>query len=796
MYKNYLRIALRNLTRNKFASAINIGGLAIGMSVAVLIGLWVFDELSFDRATPNHDHIAVVMKNETFNGIQTYSSMPWQVGAVLRKDYGNLFKYVIMDGGTDKHVLAYGDKKIKPSGDYIEPQVIDLLNLHMLRGNNAALQDPSSVILSASVARELFGDADPLGKIITLDTDHPVKITGVYADLPANSSLNTMQFLAPWRLLFDSGNYATKLGWGNSWFQCYVQVDDNVDMASASNAIARIEEKYAPEHVTSSKPTLFLHPMNRWHLYSEYKDGVNTGGDIRFVRLYALIGAFILLLACINFMNLSTARSERRAREVGIRKAIGSLRGQLIRQFFGESMLITFVSFVLAIGVAQLLLPFFSAVADKKIAIPYGSPVFWLIGLAFTAFTALVAGSYPALYLSGFKPIAVLKGSFKAGPLAAIPRKVLVVVQFSVSVILIVGTLAVLHQIQYAKDRPVGFDRVGLVSIPTQTFQPGSRYETLRRELQATGAVLDIAGSESSAINTYVTNNGFVWPGKDPAVMADIITNGITPEFGKVAGWQLKAGRDFSRDFATDSTAIVINEAAAVYMGLKDPVGTTVQWGDNGRFTIIGVVGNMVAQSPYLSPKQMIFYLARYRDFSRLSVINIRLKPQTAMSPALAAIGDVFRKLDPQEPFEYQFVDEDYAKKFLDEERIARLAGFFTALAIFISCLGLLGLSAFVAEQRTREIGIRKVLGASVFNLWKLLSKEFITLVVFSLLIGSPIAFLFMQSWLDGYEYHAGLSWWIFALTALGAIAITLFTVSFQAVRAALANPVKSLRTE
>ncbi|HEV2482751.1 MAG TPA: ABC transporter permease [Puia sp.] len=796
MLKNYFRVALRHLLRNKFAGAINIGGLAIGMAVAILIGLWIYDEVTFDHATPNHSRIAAVLKNEDFNGIQTWWSLPWEIGPALRKDYGSLFKYVIMDAGNQSHLLTYGDKKIKPTGDYAEPPIIDMLSLRMLHGNKTALDDQSSVILSATTARELFGDADPMGKVIMLDNAHPVKVTGIYADLPGNSSFNYMQFMVPWRLLINSENYETTLGWGNSWLQCYVQLNDHIDMDKASQAIAMTQKRYDPYAAKGSVPTLFLHPLDRWHLYSEFKDGVSVGGAIRFVRLYGIIGGFILLLACINFMNLSTARSEKRAREVGIRKAIGSLRGQLIRQFFSESMLIALVAFVLAIGIAQLLLPFFSEVADKKMDIPWGRPLFWLAGFGFAAFTGLLAGSYPALYLSSFRPIAVLKGSFKAGPLAAIPRKVLVVVQFSVSVMLIVGTIAVLHQIQYAKDRPVGFNREALVTIPLQTFKPGNQFGTLRRELLATGVVEDIAGSESSAVSTYITNNGFTWPGKDPTIKDQFVTNGITPEFGKVIGWHIKAGRDFSPQYGVDAHSLLINETAVRYMGLKDPVGTVLKWGDNGLYTIIGVVGDMVAQSPYSTTSQMIFFLNSYTTFSHISLIDVRLKPSAAMAPALAAIGNVFKKLDPQDPFEYHFVDEEYAHKFDDEQRIAELAGFFTVLAIFISCLGLLGLSAFVAEQRTREIGIRKVLGASVFGLWNLLSKEFIGLVGLALLIGSPIAFVLMHSWLDGYEYHAGLSWWIFAITALGAIGITLLTVSIQAVRAALANPVKSLRSE
>ncbi len=797
MLKNYFRIAIRNLTRNRFSSAINIGGLAIGMAVAILIGLWIYDELSFDRATPNHDRIASVMQNNIVNGdIQTWSGQAMQLAPVLRKNYGGLFRHVVIKAGASPRLVTYGDKKLKPIGDYMEPGAIDMLGLRMLGGDTSALNDPSSVILSSSLAAALFGEDRAIGKIIKLDNTSPLKVTGVYADFPANSSFANTQLIAPWQLLVSTRGWDSTLQWGNSWFGINVQLNDNVDLAAASKAIKLAKLKYGSSRDQSSRPELFLQPMNRWHLYSEFKDGVSVGGRIRFVRLYALIGAFVLLLACINFMNLSTARSEKRAKEVGIRKAIGSLRGQLVRQFFSESLVVAMAAFVLAIGIAQLLLPFFNGVADKKVSIPWGQPLFWLAGLCFTVLTGLLAGSYPALYLSSFQPVKVLKGTFRVGKLAAVPRKALVVVQFAVSVILIVGTIGILHQIQYAKDRPVGYNRAGLISVPLQNLKPDARLTTLRREFKATGYVQEVAGSESSAANTYTTNMGFSWRGKDPRMQDQFVTNGITPEFGAVAGWQLLEGRDFSQEYGTDSSTIILNEAAVRYMNFKHPVGEIVRWGDNGLYTVVGVVKDMIAQSPYDRVQPMIFYIGSYLSFSHLGVIDIRLRPQAAMSRALAAIGSVFKKFDPEDPFQYQFVDQEYAKKFGDEERIGRLAGFFALLAILISCLGLLGLSSFVAEQRTREIGVRKVLGASILNLWQLLSQEFVWLVGLSLLIGGPLSYWIMHGWLENYAYHASLSWWIFAVTAFGAIALTLLTVSFQAVKAALASPVHSLRAE
>jgi putative ABC transport system permease protein len=795
MLRNYFRIAFRNLVRNRFSSAINIGGLAIGMAVAILIGLWIYDEVSFDRSHRNHERIAAVLQNlHMSGGVQTAWGEAEQLAPVLRKDYGFYFKYVVLGVSNWDHLIAYGEKRVKSGGDYLEPQAIDLLSLKMLEGNNAALKDPSSVILSERLAHELFGREEAMGKVLKVDNDYLVKVTGVYADIAANSSFAGMDLISPFER-FISVQHADSLTWGNSWFKVYVQLNEGVDMAQVSGLIKNVNWDYYP-HGRRHNPALFLFPMDRWHLHSEFENGISVGGRIKYVRLYFIIGCFVLLLACINFMNLTTARSERRAKEVGIRKAIGSLRGQLIRQFFSESLAVVLVSFAVAIGIAQLLLPFFNSVADKKMSIPWDQPLFWLSGLGFTLITGLLAGSYPALYLSSFRPVKVLKGSFRVGRLAALPRKALVVIQFTVSVILIIGTIAVFRQVQFAKDRPVGYSRDGLITVPLQTFRAAGQLDLLRRGMKATGLVEDIAGSESSPVNTWITNSGFSWRGKDPTLQDEFTTNGITPEFGKVAGWETTEGRDFSRDFATDSNAFIINETAARYMGLRHPVGEVVKWGDNGRFTIIGVVKDMIGQSPYEPARPMIFYLTSALNWSRIGVVDIRLRPGAGVASALAAIEAVFKKYDPADPFEYQFADQEYAKKFGEEERIGRLAGFFTALAIFISCLGLLGLSSFVAEQRTREIGIRKVLGASVLHLWNLLSREFVWLVGLSLLIGGPLAYWIMYGWLGGYKVHAGLSWWIFAGAGAGAIVLTLLTVSVQTVRAAMGNPVEALRGE
>jgi putative ABC transport system permease protein len=794
MIRNYLKIAWRNLIKNRMHSFINIAGLAVGMAVAILIGLWIWDELSFNKSFPNYDRIAVVMQHQTFNGdVSSQTAVPYLMGDELKKNYGGDFKYISMAKWTNDHILAFGEKKITKSGNYFEPQITEMLSLKMLKGTRSALRGYHSIILSESTAKALFGDSDPMNKLVKIDNQFDVTVTGVYEDLAYNSDFKDLTFIAPWKLYIDANNWSEKASnpWRNNSFQTFVQIADNADMDQVSAKIKDVKLKRVTPADAAFKPVVFLHAMRKWHLYSGFKNGVNAGGRIEFVWLFGIIGFFVLLLACINFMNLSTARSEKRAKEVGIRKAIGSLRGQLIRQFFCESLLVAVLAFVCSIALVVLILPFFNEVADKKMEVLWGNPSFWLLGLCFSFITGLLAGSYPALYLSSFQPVKVLKGTFRAGRFAALPRKVLVVLQFTVSAILIIGTIVVFQQIQYAKNRPVGYNRDGLVGIPVVTEEIHKNFAAIRDELKSSGEVSEIA--ETSSATTYVDefDNGFSWKGKDPSVQGDFGAIFISPEFGKTVGWHIKEGRDFSRDFATDSTAMILNEAAVKFTGLKNPVGETIKW-DGKNFHVIGVINDMVMQSPYDPVFRSVFVW----DKNAQSVVQVRINPAKSTHEAIEKIGSVFKKYNPAQPFTYGFTDTDYARKFGEEERIGKLANFFTILAIFISCLGLSGMASFMAEQRTKEIGVRKVLGATVLGLWGLLSKDFVKLVVISLLIAIPVSIYFMHGWLLNYNYRTELSWWIFAATAAGAIIITLLTVSFQSIKAAIANPVKSLRSE
>ena len=793
MIKNYFKIAWRNLIKNKASSFINIGGLAVGMAVAMLIGLWIWDELSFDKYHQNYDRVAIAMQHETFNGtINTSAVISLPLDAELRKSYGSDFKHIALSSWTEKHVLNVGDKNISYSGNFMGSEAPEIFSLKMLSGTRNGIKDRSSIMISQSIAKALFGGTDPINRVLKLDNKDVFKVSGVYEDLPNNTTLHDVAFIGPWEYYINSpGNDRSLTDWGNNSLFLYVQIADNADMAKVSAKIKNIKLNKIDKEDRKFNPIIFLQPMSKWHLYSEFKNGVNTGGAIQYVWLFGIIGTFVLLLACINFMNLSTARSEKRAKEVGIRKAVGSVRGQLIKQFFCESFLVAALAFVFSLLLVWLAMPWFNDVANKQMTILWGNPLFWIAGISFTLFTGLIAGSYPALYLSSFNPVKVLKGTFKAGRFAAIPRKVLVVVQFTVSVVLIIGTIIVFKQIQFAKNRPIGYSRDGLVNIEVTNDDLHKHFEALRADLLKSGAITEMAESTSSTTGVNNDRGDINWKGKDPSASSYFGYIGVTTEYGKTVGWQFMDGRDFSRKFISDSLGIVVNEAAVKFMGLKNPVGEVLRVGKRD-LTIVGVVKDMVMESPYDPVKQTIFHISRGPSEDMI----IKINPNVSAHEALRKIEAACKTYSPSVPFTYRFVDDQYAKKFATEERIGKLASSFAGLAIFISCLGLFGMASFMAEQRIKEIGVRKVLGASVFGLWRLMSRDFVVLVIISLLIATPVAYYFMHGWLQNYTYRAELSWWIFAVTAASAIIITLLTVSYQSIKAALANPVKSLKTE
>ena len=794
MIRNYFKIAWRNLVKSKGYSAINIGGLAVGMAVAMLIGLWVHDELSFNKYHENYDRIAQVMQHANFNGkIETQIANPAVMGPEIRAKHGSDFKYVVQSSWIGGHLLTIGNKNITKVGIFFEPEAPEMLTLKMLKGTRAGLKDPYSILLSASTAKAIFGEADPLNKVLKLDRRADVKVTGVYEDLPDNTSFREIKIMMPWKLWQIQNTWSETLDdpWGSNFSQTFAQVADNTDMEKVSAKIKNVKLNNVSKDEAKYEWAVFLQPMKKWNLYNEFKNGKNTGGNIQYVWLFGIIGIFVLVLACINFMNLATARSEKRAKEVGIRKTVGSLRWQLIRQFFAESYLVVFLAFVLCLVLVVLLLPLFNEVAAKKIEMPWQNPIFWSFSLVFIALTGLLSGSYPAFYLSSFQPLKVLKGTFRVGKFASIPRKVLVVTQFTVSVMLIIGTIIIYQQIQHAKNRPIGYTRNGLISLGMEK-EVREHYEAVRTELKNSGAVEEMAASNSPLTQVWNTNGGFDWEGKDPNMAVDFPNNKVSYEFGKTVQWKIKEGRDFSREFATDSAAFIINESAARFLGFKEPVGKILKWEDQ-PFTIIGVVNDIMQESPFYPVRPTLYHIS---TFDNMYNLVLRLNPNKPVRQSIAQVEQVFRKHSPDVPFDYKFVDEDFGKKFSAEERIGKLASYFAVLAIFISCLGLFGMASFVAEQRTKEIGIRKVLGASVVNLWRLLSKEFMLLVLLSCVIAAPIAYYYLNNWLTNYDYRIEIRWPVFIVAACAALLITLLTVSFQAIKAAVSNPIRSLRTE
>ncbi|WP_057940117.1 ABC transporter permease [Algoriphagus resistens] len=794
MLRTYLKIAWRGLLNKKSYALINIGGLAVGLATAILIGLWIYDEVSFNRSHKHYKTIAQVMLNQTFDGeVSTGTGQALQLGPELNGKYGNNFNYVVMSSGTRGSVLSTGTNPATKTGRFMGDEAPELLSLDMLSGSRNGLKDINSILLSESTAKILFGEKSPEGEIVRINNKADLEVTGIYKDIPENSSFADLDFIAPWNFMVKDEELADRVGWGNNWFLAYVQLADHADMGSVSKAIAAIKrENIVQEDADRIKPELFLHPMSDWHLYSKFENGISVGGRIEFVWLFGTIGVFVLFLACINFMNLSTARSEKRAKEVGIRKVVGSFRSQLISQFFSESLVVTFLALFCSVFLVYLSLPWFNEVSGKSILLPWNNWLFWVVIVGFTVLTGLIAGSLPAFYFSSFKPISVLKGTFKVGKFAALPRKALVIIQFTVSITLIIGTIIVYQQIQFAKNRPVGYGKEGLVSIPIKTAAVKDQFEAIRNDLIATGMVNEAALSQSSITNTWTTNSGFDWRGKDPGMQDVVITAAISHEFGKVVDWQIVEGRDFSRDFASDSSGFILNQAAVEYMGFEDPIGETIKAFDRS-YTVIGVVENMVTQSLYEPVKQAAFYID---SFNRTRLINVKINPDVSVTEALAEIGEVFKKHDPSVPFEYSLADDEFAAKYLFEERIGKLTGFFAVLALLISCLGLFGLASFIAEKRTKELGIRKVLGASISSLWRMLSYEFVLLVVISCLIAIPVSYSYLRGWLDQFEYRVPLYWWVFGVAGLGAMVITLLTVSFQSIKAALMNPVESLKSE
>jgi putative ABC transport system permease protein len=792
MIANHLKLAFRNLIKRKFISFTNVIGLSTGMAVCILISMWIWDEISFDRYHTNYESIAKVRLNVTGSGgISTTKTVPLPLVHELATNFSNDFRRIVPSSHKAHHILGYNQTRLFRKGVYLGNQAPAMFSFKMIRGDLLALKDQRSIILRESTSKALFGDLDPLNKVVTLDNMENVKVTGVYEDLPENTSFADVEFICPFDLYLSTETWLINMRdqWSRAPVQLYVQIAGNTNFNRVGDRIRSIVQNKASEDDPGRKTEVLLEPMSKWHLYT-YKDGMNNTGSIRYVKLFAWIGVFVLLLACFNFMNLSTARSEKKAMEVGVRKAVGSLRSQLVGQFLTESVFLSLVAFAVSIIIVLFALPFFNEVTGKDIGISRTSFYFWMAALLCSVLTGLLAGSYPAFYLSSFLPVKVLKGSFRLGGSPATLRKLLVVFQFSVSVVLIICTIVVFRQIEHTRQRPPGYNPDNLIIVQMIGQHFSLHFEAVKADLLNEGSIISMATSESTTTDIWGTENDLYWKGKDPNTSVDLPRTDVSVDYGKTVGWNFVEGRDFSVKFPSDSAAFILNESAVNFMGLQHPVGEIIQW-RGSPFTVVGVIKDMIVESPYDPVKPSIYSLRGQDNF-----VILKLSPAMKPNKAVAGIESVFKKYYPSAPFQYEFVNDKYDRKFDAEEQVGKLSGFFTVLAVFISCLGIFAMATFMAAQRSREISIRKVFGASVYSVWKLLSKEFAALIIFSLIIAIPLSYYFMHNWLENYYYRTTIAWWIPCFAAVAALLVTLITVSFQTIKAALSNPVKILRDE
>lgn len=792
MLKNFIKIAYRNLLKRKGFTIINLSGLSLGIAITIFIGLWIWDEISFNQYHANYDDIAVVKSNITYES-ETYTSEihPTGLGTLLKSKYANYFdKVVLIRGRLEHRALSTEDKNFMQSGYFMQPEGAEMLELKMWKGDRNGLKDKSAILISRTLADKFFGQQDPLNQVITMDGNQDLKVAGVYEDLPASTTFHEASYFAPLQLYLQG--WSSLNVWDNYNMFLYVQKHAKTSFSQASEAIKNAADK----HMENQEVDIFLHAWANWQL--DYENGREVRSDkFVYILFIGIIGVFVLVLACINFMNLSTAQAEKRAKEVGIMKSMGSSRLEMSFQFFSESILIALIAGGISITMVSLLLPIFNQITDKEIVLPVSSFIFWLLILVFTFFTGLLAGTYPALYLSSFSPYKVLKGTLESNPGAATFRKSLVVFQFAVSVSLIVGTMIIYQQIQMAHTRPSGYDRHGLITMPIRSAEVLNKFETLRNELIRSGAVDEMAAANYPITSNKGWNGGFNWPGKDPQHEPHFNIMHVTREYAETVGLDFVQGRGFSRFAKGESGYIIINESALKLMELEDPVGQLVTWQlphfeQPVEYTIVGVVKDIIKESPFKSTSPVIITNSQ-REVSELF---IRLNSEVKVQEAITTIKNTFRQVVPSTVFDYRFVNDEYNKKFAREKLIGNISGVFTIVAIFISCLGILGLAAYTAERRMKEIGIRKILGATGLNIIQLLTIDFTKLVLIAILISLPTSFWLGQSWLNNFAFSIELQWWYFAIAGLLALVIAWLTVGVQTYKAARINPIKCLKDE
>ncbi|WP_420578053.1 ABC transporter permease [Ekhidna sp.] len=788
MLKNFFLVSIRNLRKNGLYSVINISGLSIGIVCSVLILLWVADEVSYDKFLPKYDRLYQVWVSSDYdNRINNWRSVPLPTYEALKTEDSNISNTVVTGWGSER-LLTVGDTRILKDGYYVSEEFLEMFEFPLVSGTHKdALKDPMSIVLSESLAKILFGDEDPIGKQVKLEDEGTLQVTAIVKDLPENSSFQ-FDYLATWKYRESVNEWVrdNKTNWGNYSFQVFIELNDAKREQDVQENIAGLIMEKDEDGIDKH---FFLHPMSQWRLYSNWDDeGKQAGGRSDYVQLFTAIAIVILIIACINFMNLATARSEKRAKEVGIRKSLGTSRSKLIFQFIGESVFITFLAFVVAVLLTELALPAYNSLVEKELFIDYTSPVFWMASVGIIFVLGIIAGSYPAFYLSSFRPVQTLKGTIKVGKGATTPRKVLVIMQFAFSIILMISTIVIFQQINLVKNRDLGYEQERLIAVE-MTEDLRKNYEVLKQELESSGLVESVTRSNSQI--TQINSNNFLgWPGKpeDRRVIFTTITT--TYDYAKTMGIDMLMGRDFSKEYGNDSSAIVINKAALDIMGLENPIGTNLDlWGNKRK--LIGVIDNVLMGSPYDPVKPMFMILDDWGGYA-----SVRLKKTNDLQETLAGVEEIFTKHNPAYPFDYNFADVEFQRKFTTINLTRKLAMLFATLAMIITGLGLFGLASYMAEQRIKEIGIRKVLGATISSLMALMSKDFAKLVVFSFLLAAPLAYYWLDKYLDRYTIRVDVTWWIFPIVGVIVLGFAILIVSDQARRAARANPVQSLRNE
>ncbi len=790
MIRNYIKTAYRSLKKNRGYSFLNIFGLAIGITCAALIFLWVENEVGYDAVNVKKDRLFIVRENQKYDTyVFTHSSTPGIMAPELQSVLPGIANTCRASEGGTTLLFAQGDKSVFATGKYVESSIFSMFTLQFVQGNAAsAFSQLYSVVITETAAKKFFGnEKNVIGKALRVDNKQNYIVTGVLKDLPANTSVQ-FEWLMPFKIYFDQSPWLKS--WGNNSLSTYVELKPGINPEVINKQIHNYIQKHEPASISH----LFLFPMTRWHLYDSFKDGKETGGgQIEYVRLFTVVAWIILFIACINFMNLATARSEKRAREVGVRKVLGALKKSLIAQFIGEAVFMSLVSAFIALLLVSITLPAFNTLVQKQLTLGLNNPYHLLSLLLIALVCGIIAGSYPSLYLSSFNPVSVLKGIKMKDGWAAMVRKGLVVVQFTASIILIISTIIVYQQIQHIKSRNLGFNKDNLLEIGLQG-KIAESFDPIKQELLNTGRIENVALADHSIIYGGNNTSGMTWDGKAAGSQVLISQRYVTTEFMETSGLKILDGRNLAATDTGRPIRMVITQSFAKLMGKGSAIGKTVHYeGDTTKATVIGVVNDYVYGNMYGKPDPVMFFATAPKN---AAVMYVRIKPQGDIQKSLAAIQGILKKYNPAYPFDYRFVDDQFNQMFLSEMLVSKLSRVFASLAIIISCLGLFGLAAYTAERRTKEIGIRKVLGASVASVTTLLSKDFLILVIISCLVAFPLAYVKMYTWLKGYQYHIDIQWWVFAAAGFTAIVIALVTISFQSIKAALMNPVKSLRSE